>query len=716
METGRNCAYNVTRNALLSDRVVAAGDTAGPGEVLSLVLKGPGIDRQSGVWVRGGARLDLPRAIDFDVTYLDDRQRIIAAAGVGLGTDFPPIDEGVASLLILAHGRLAETGTIAGDQMRICGEAELAVLLKTASQSSMKTRQQATAVEAGASTPPAPISFQVSRLSEFVFEPFAGSLMYLPQADASQPQSSEYFLARDAGGAATGSVADDVGAELPATADAKADSGNVVWEREKKAEEEQPSTQEEPHFYAPKPVRFFDPSSAAGTQDESQTGEPERPAARESIHLSPELKAAILQIDEELRRNREKLEERGKAKRARKEKRRNDRKDATKETKQQEAETVSPEPVEVVALPELVAADTAVVGEAGQEAPVEVAPATVEAEREMAAGPAASEMQELPVEVGEEPASAMQPEPVLMEGPAVEEEVLETAMERAEVQDMPVEAAQEPEIAGMPEVQELPVETEIAAEPESIAEPLIEVSEAHVEAPVSAVAEVEELTPEEVELQLEETLAATQMALPAEHEIEPVALASSAAASPIAEQLPVQEPVQDQVTEIKRPRKIKEPKPPVSRKPEPTKEKLSLGTRLQRWIGGEASLSGNRRRGERVTLPGMVAFYWSGGAPKPHEIVNISKSGFYLRTKEFWLPDTMVRMRLERPHETEEGTKESISVLARVVRIDEDGVGHEFVTSELLHALRSHEILPKTGTNRKELERFLGRGSHSHKG
>ena len=112
----------------------------------------------------------------------------------------------------------------------------------------------------------------------------------------------------------------------------------------------------------------------------------------------------------------------------------------------------------------------------------------------------------------------------------------------------------------------------------------------------------------------------------------------------------------------------------------------------------------------------MVAYYWSGGAPKPHEIVNISKSGFYLRTTELWSPNTMVRMRLERLHETEKGRKDSISVLARVVRIDEDGVGHEFVTSEVLHAVRSHEILPEMGTNKKELERFLERGSHSHRG
>lgn len=51
--------------------------------------------------------------------------------------------------------------------------------------------------------------------------------------------------------------------------------------------------------------------------------------------------------------------------------------------------------------------------------------------------------------------------------------------------------------------------------------------------------------------------------------------------------------------------------------------------------------------------------------------------------------------------------KESINVLVRVVRVDNDGVGHEFVTKEVLHALRAREILPQQGTDRKQLKRFL---------
>ncbi len=135
------------------------------------------------------------------------------------------------------------------------------------------------------------------------------------------------------------------------------------------------------------------------------------------------------------------------------------------------------------------------------------------------------------------------------------------------------------------------------------------------------------------------------------------------------------------------------------------KEKLSLATRLRRWLGGEApALVGSRRRAERVIMPGLVAFYWSGGTPRPHEIVNVSKTGFYMRTTELWAVETLVRMTLQQPA----SRAKTVSVLARVVRIDEGGVGHEFVTTEALMAARSLDVMPSEGTDWRELDIFLG--------
>lgn len=137
------------------------------------------------------------------------------------------------------------------------------------------------------------------------------------------------------------------------------------------------------------------------------------------------------------------------------------------------------------------------------------------------------------------------------------------------------------------------------------------------------------------------------------------------------------------------------------------KDILPIGRRLQRWITRTSVLS--KRRSTRIAVPGLVAFYWTGGAPKPHEIVNISKGGFYLRTQDIWLPDTLVRMTLEKPRSDRGGQKESIGILARVVRIDKDGVGHEFVTTEDLRRIRTQHVLPEQGTSKKELEAFLAR-------
>jgi hypothetical protein len=70
-------------------------------------------------------------------------------------------------------------------------------------------------------------------------------------------------------------------------------------------------------------------------------------------------------------------------------------------------------------------------------------------------------------------------------------------------------------------------------------------------------------------------------------------------------------------------------------------------------------------------------------------------------------------MTLQRSHQEPGSGKESISVLARVVRIDDDGVGHEFVMTDTLRHMRIRDVLPEHGTNAKELERFLKQGAGS---
>jgi hypothetical protein len=94
--------------------------------------------------------------------------------------------------------------------------------------------------------------------------------------------------------------------------------------------------------------------------------------------------------------------------------------------------------------------------------------------------------------------------------------------------------------------------------------------------------------------------------------------------------------------------------------------------------------SPEHRRARRTKAPLLVAYYWDGAAPASHTIHNISSNGFYLVTKERWLPGTMLTMTLQRtdiPRENS-GTDPHISVLSKVVRLDDQGVGFAFIPLE----------------------------------
>jgi hypothetical protein len=131
----------------------------------------------------------------------------------------------------------------------------------------------------------------------------------------------------------------------------------------------------------------------------------------------------------------------------------------------------------------------------------------------------------------------------------------------------------------------------------------------------------------------------------------------------------------------------------------------SLGERLKRWLNPVAPLGSDRRRAYRRYVPGMVAHYYTGGAPKPHEVADISMTGFYLLTDDRWMPETMIQMTLQKPCAKGE-RKQSITILSRIVRRGSDGVAAEFVMPEGLDPL-SHDIQPSQATDRFALARFL---------
>ena len=118
---------------------------------------------------------------------------------------------------------------------------------------------------------------------------------------------------------------------------------------------------------------------------------------------------------------------------------------------------------------------------------------------------------------------------------------------------------------------------------------------------------------------------------------------------------------------------------------------------LERWW------SPDPRKAPRDPLPGLAAYYWTGGAPEPHTIKDISSTGLYVVTEERWYPGTLVLMTLQLTADGEEVGERTISVHSRAVRWGKDGVGLQFVLQKDMQD-------PHMGAaDRKALDKFLQR-------
>jgi hypothetical protein len=80
-------------------------------------------------------------------------------------------------------------------------------------------------------------------------------------------------------------------------------------------------------------------------------------------------------------------------------------------------------------------------------------------------------------------------------------------------------------------------------------------------------------------------------------------------------------------------------------------------------------------------------------------------TGIYLLTDDSWMPETMIQMTLQKPCAKGE-RKQSITVLAKIVRRGSDGVAAQFVTPETLDR-NSHDVQPTQTTDRFALARFI---------
>lgn len=131
-------------------------------------------------------------------------------------------------------------------------------------------------------------------------------------------------------------------------------------------------------------------------------------------------------------------------------------------------------------------------------------------------------------------------------------------------------------------------------------------------------------------------------------------------------------------------------------------EQTSLTIRFLRWLFPEV----NQRRAVRYTTPGLVAYYWTGGAPHSYHVGDMSATGLFLLTKERWAPGTLIQMTLQQQDGKQHAAENSICVLSEVVRWSENGAGFNFILTDYENVL-NYGIMPGEAIDRKAVERFL---------
>ena len=97
---------------------------------------------------------------------------------------------------------------------------------------------------------------------------------------------------------------------------------------------------------------------------------------------------------------------------------------------------------------------------------------------------------------------------------------------------------------------------------------------------------------------------------------------------------------------------------------------------LSRLLSPEPS---DARKAARQPVAGLVAHFFTGGAPVAHEIRDVSATGLYVVTTERWYPGTIIRMTLSKPDVGQSPTDRSITIQAESMRWGNDGVGLRFI-------------------------------------
>ena len=125
------------------------------------------------------------------------------------------------------------------------------------------------------------------------------------------------------------------------------------------------------------------------------------------------------------------------------------------------------------------------------------------------------------------------------------------------------------------------------------------------------------------------------------------------------------------------------------------------------WLNWLTAEDQERRKALRLDLVQLVAYYWDGAQPMSHPVRDVSTIGFFLVTEQRWYMGTVLGVTLQRTDVDEDDPDRAISINAKVVRLEPDGVAFKFLLPESEKELRKLPNLPVPVVEKKKLQSFL---------
>ena len=109
---------------------------------------------------------------------------------------------------------------------------------------------------------------------------------------------------------------------------------------------------------------------------------------------------------------------------------------------------------------------------------------------------------------------------------------------------------------------------------------------------------------------------------------------------------------------------------------------------MRKWLEGFE----DRRRSPRNPGDGIVAHYWTGGAPAPRRVDNVSLDGAYIQAPDLWHAGTVITLTFQldaagsasqhKGNGSANGGPPPLAVRAVVVRSGPDGFGVRFLVMD----------------------------------